>query len=510
MVAFLGLVVFPRKDRNIDLKVAGIVKILITNDKSILAPMIMSEIYRALTACKAGADFFEGCNLLLQMWMIEHLCHHPQYMRYMSTNGGCIEGYSLRVSGFRSPGGFEEWISYLRVITADQINWTLGWLSVEEIIYMPATGPHFLLMGLRGIQPYAPYRVMRQLGRCQVLHPDEDLSTYAVEVSSDGQFPEKTVRCIWSECQYLTANTRVNDVSRGEVSPAYLTWHNKKNIVKRPTKRPHLQDFVESSQEQWDWLAKEEGYLVEIRKLKRQVERIVFENNVQVAQEQAEKDKLAQENQTLKARLRQASKNNIDRQKRCSDERLIASLRNQVIQSQEELDQSEACIARMRVKWAEGTMARRKRLQQVMRNCELSVKAAKETNSALQERIFKQTQDAQADRRRYYNAMTRMERQMDMFQDQLATNAQTLGLKSRQIRQLFAERDNIRARIDEIGHYIYLKCLACEQTPRETLIASIMGCVHRIMNELKSLQRDLTPRAAKGPKDASWVPKLEN
>ena len=99
---------------------------------------------------------------------------------------------------------------------------------------------------------------------------------------------------------------------------------------------------------------------------------------------------------------------------------------------------------------------------------------------------------------------------MDIFQDQLAANAQTLGLKSRQIRQLFAERDNIRARIDEVGHYIYLKCLACEQTPRENLIASIMGCVHRIMNELKGLQRDLTPRAAKGPKDASWVPKLEN
>jgi len=77
MVAFLGLVLFPRKDGNIDLRVAGVVKVLITNAKSTLAPMIISEIYRALTACKAGADFFEGCNLLLQIWMIEHLCHDP-------------------------------------------------------------------------------------------------------------------------------------------------------------------------------------------------------------------------------------------------------------------------------------------------------------------------------------------------------------------------------------------------------------------------------------------------
>ena len=103
MVAFLGIVVFPRKDRNIDLKVAGVVKVLITNNKSTLVPMIVSEIYRALTACKAGANFFEGCNLLLQMWMIEHLCHHPQYMSYRSTNEGCIKGYNTRVLGLKLP-----------------------------------------------------------------------------------------------------------------------------------------------------------------------------------------------------------------------------------------------------------------------------------------------------------------------------------------------------------------------------------------------------------------------
>ena len=80
---------------------------------------------------------------------------------------------------------------------------------------------------------------------------------------------------------------------------------------------------------------------------------------MQITSERVEKNKLAQENQTLKARIRQASKSNIDRQKRRSDERLIASLRNQVIQSQEELEQSEACIARIKVKWAKGTTARR-------------------------------------------------------------------------------------------------------------------------------------------------------
>ena len=174
------------------------------------------------------------------------------------------------------------------------------------------------------------------------------------------------------------------------------------------------------------------------------------------------------------------------------------------------MERAKASTARLRTKWAKGAIARRKRLQRVIRDYELSIETLRETNASFQERIFKQTRDAQADRRRCYDAMTRMERRMEIFQDQLANNAQTLGLKNQQIRHLFAERDNIRGRIDEIGHYIYMRCLACEQMPRKTLLVSIMGCVHRIMNELKNLQRDLTPRAAERPNDASRVPKLEN
>ena len=42
-----------------------------------LVPMILADIYRALTICKDGKDYFEGCNMLLQLWMIEHIRHHP-------------------------------------------------------------------------------------------------------------------------------------------------------------------------------------------------------------------------------------------------------------------------------------------------------------------------------------------------------------------------------------------------------------------------------------------------
>ena len=164
----------------------------------------------------------------------------------------------------------------------------------------------------------------------------------------------------------------------------------------------------------------------------------------------------------------------------------------------------------MKVRGAKYAMARKQHLQQVIRDYEMSVRILRETSSTLHDRIVKQARDAQADRRQCYDAMACMERQMGLFQDRIADDAQALGLKNQQIRQLLSERDDIRARIDEIGHYIYMKCLACERTPRKTLLISIMGCVRRIMNELKNLQRDLTPRAAERPNDASRALKLEN
>lgn len=123
-------------------------------------------------------------------------------------------------------------------------------------------------MGLKNIQPYAPCRVLRQLRRCQTVPWEEDLSAEVIEIRLDGQFPEAKVREIWNECQYLQANTCMEDRAKEEVLPEYLVWYKRELEYQRPAKRPHVQDFAESSVEQWDWFAKEEGYRAEIGKLK--------------------------------------------------------------------------------------------------------------------------------------------------------------------------------------------------------------------------------------------------
>ena len=45
------------------------------NDEDLtLVPMILAEIFQALGKCKRGeTNFFEGCNILLQVWVIEHV-----------------------------------------------------------------------------------------------------------------------------------------------------------------------------------------------------------------------------------------------------------------------------------------------------------------------------------------------------------------------------------------------------------------------------------------------------
>lgn len=105
IVAFLGTLVFSMEDWNIDMCLVGVVHVLTTQDKSTLIPMIILDIFRALASCKSRAKSFEGCNLLLQIWLIEHLYHRPRYMNYGASGGSCIEEVGTKVNGFVMPEG---------------------------------------------------------------------------------------------------------------------------------------------------------------------------------------------------------------------------------------------------------------------------------------------------------------------------------------------------------------------------------------------------------------------
>lgn len=124
-------------------------------------------------------------------------------MSYGSSNDNFIKIYEERVKDYNSPEGFEAWVSHLRNLEASQIEWTLGWLPVMEVIHMTATKGYLLLMGLRSVQPYAPQRVLRHLGRYQVVPEDADLSTQVIELHLEATLLEALVQQDWNGCRYL-------------------------------------------------------------------------------------------------------------------------------------------------------------------------------------------------------------------------------------------------------------------------------------------------------------------
>lgn len=65
-----------------------------------------------------------------------------------------------------APHDHEEWRDRLTHLTGNFVNWKLSWMSGRAIVR--GLEKYFIeLMGLKGIQPYAPLRILRQFGLVQ-------------------------------------------------------------------------------------------------------------------------------------------------------------------------------------------------------------------------------------------------------------------------------------------------------------------------------------------------------
>ncbi|XP_070005400.1 uncharacterized protein [Nicotiana sylvestris] len=323
---------------------------------------------------------------------------------------------------------------------------------------------------------------------------DEDISRHVVEIGPDGQFHEVAVRQIWSECQYLTANTRVRDMSRGEVAPGYLAWYKKEVEFGMPAERPHLQKFVGASQEQWDWLAKENEYRATIGRLEKHVMDLQFKNSLQAAADECEKKKLTQKNEALKAliqKMRIAARNS---ERSRADERLISSLKKKALECQDDLEKSEANLAKVGAQWAKKAEERAKFVQQMKRKYEGTITSLKRKMTTLENEVAKKAKDFKADREHCYDLMAQMEEEMQQLQNRHLYDTQVLEAQNQQVGRLLQEKGRIRERVRVIADYIVVKCQACEDMNRTTFSAAVMTFVRQIMSDLERLQRDLAYR----------------
>ncbi|KAH0636000.1 hypothetical protein KY290_036400 [Solanum tuberosum] len=224
MVAFLGLIVFPKRDKHIDIRLAGVVKALATMESPTIILMILADMFRALTKCINGEMYFEGCNILLQIWFLEHLYHHDRAPRFTPDWCNYVSSHKERKTKINFPKGIIACEEKLSVITSDEIVWNYYWFPAKDVICMSSGISFLVLIGFRGVQPYAPLRVMRQLTRVQEIPPNDDISRFVIDTPPGFAFDNTDILKIWFESIISELSEMVVEQDKRKVVLGYLSW----------------------------------------------------------------------------------------------------------------------------------------------------------------------------------------------------------------------------------------------------------------------------------------------
>jgi len=194
-----------------------------------IIPMILAKMYRALDRCKQGFGHFEGCNLLLQVWLLEHFQmgyrqqllrrplndyianHHPKKMTFIPDR-------------FAKPGNAVSWVRFFSNLTDEQVHWMFEWFPSSEFIIRSKGTTHLVLIGLRGIYPYAPIRVMRQAGRKQVIPRVSNMVQYKADFKGDVIPFKFEAQHMWNQKIIVEGETIEPDRYHAGHMYYYLSW----------------------------------------------------------------------------------------------------------------------------------------------------------------------------------------------------------------------------------------------------------------------------------------------
>ncbi|KAH0665457.1 hypothetical protein KY290_027689 [Solanum tuberosum] len=247
---FLGIMVFPIRSHSVDINILPMVISIFNNPQRFsLVPMILAEVLRSVTACIRGHDFFGCCSMLLQIWAREHFYRRDPQMDYYIGARNKIESHEDRLQNWVGAStGREEWRTFLNNLTGDAIQWKFSWIRG---LTFARTQYFFFIesIGLRGIQPYAPLRVMRQFGVIQ------DIPLWSIMGLHEKDFTLVSlewIRNMQAEWEYVI------DLEIGEKSWCtleYYAWLNVVSHMAHPSVRGH-RGFVDN--QQIDWVVEEE------------------------------------------------------------------------------------------------------------------------------------------------------------------------------------------------------------------------------------------------------------
>ena len=125
VVTLLGTLMFPREHGHISPCICSVARVLfegVNGEEITLVPIILEEIFRALGKCKRGeTNFFEGWNLLLQVWEIEHFYQRKNMEDICFSNINNTDSFFERTKMFVSLVGTDDWYGYLASHTSNKI-----------------------------------------------------------------------------------------------------------------------------------------------------------------------------------------------------------------------------------------------------------------------------------------------------------------------------------------------------------------------------------------------------
>ncbi|XP_070010967.1 uncharacterized protein [Nicotiana sylvestris] len=228
-----------------------------------------------------------------------------------------------------------------------------------------------------------------------------------------------------------------NKVKKGGVpSESYQVprYDRKKNTTRaepeRPVKKPHIQEFVEGSQEQWAWLAKENEYRATIGKLEKKVRDLQFENGLQAATDEGEKKKLAKENEALQAQIREMKTAAENPARSAKDEKLIKNLRQKVDEYGFDLNKAEGELARARTKLSKNVKERAHLVKQLKEKYNNEVVGLHKRVITVENKMIKQAKDFKTEREHCYTAMAQLERDLQQLKEQNQVAEKTLEARA--------------------------------------------------------------------------------
>ncbi|KAK4738111.1 hypothetical protein R3W88_001808 [Solanum pinnatisectum] len=209
-----------------------------------LAPMILADIYRALDKCQNGERFFQGCNLILQWWMMRHLikAHNPEEpdpLRRSDQLAG--HDWWMYHNHCNKTGGIKFWYPRLQGLREENVQWSIECLRVtKQMVIRAQKVPYLIFAGLRGTRPYAPGRVLRQLGGKQEIPQIADMKKFATD-HEDGRISYvEDIRRTWKTRRVL--GEPVPNRFLPECSKDYKEWLKKSlaGTIEPGSNIPHM------------------------------------------------------------------------------------------------------------------------------------------------------------------------------------------------------------------------------------------------------------------------------